>query len=138
MKQIQISKVSHHSKDGATSVVDLDIASLNADKNNRITKINLCTNTLKKIEIYQTETFKVMKAQENHFQIATTVTDHNLLIEKIFAKNLRTEKIHENNQKTDIVDQIVKITNIAMVTQDQTQIEVNTRSIIGLVFNQIR
>ena len=71
-----------------------------------------------------------MKAQENHFQIATTITDHNLLIEKIFAKNLRTEKIHENNQRTDIVDQVVKITNIAIVTQDQTQIEVNTRSII--------
>ena len=33
-------KGSHHSKDGAPSVVDMDTALLNADKNNRTTRLN--------------------------------------------------------------------------------------------------
>ena len=39
-KRIQITEVSHHSKNGVITVVDVDIALLNAEKNNRIIKAN--------------------------------------------------------------------------------------------------
>ena len=74
--------------------------------------------------------FQVKTAQENHFQIATTITDQNLPIEKIFVEDLQTEEIHKIIHKLDIVYQIVKITNIAIITQDQTHLEVFTQIII--------
>ena len=43
MKRVQVSKINHHSESGATFVVDLEIALLDADKNNRLTKTNHIT-----------------------------------------------------------------------------------------------
>ena len=39
-KKTQILKVNHHSKHGVTIAEDTDIALVNADKNNKITRIN--------------------------------------------------------------------------------------------------
>ena len=73
--------------------------------------------------------FKVNIVQKNYFQIATAITDLNLLIELIFAEDPWTAKIHKIIHKTDIVDQIVRKTNIEIITKDQIQIDVITRTI---------
>ena len=83
-----------------------------------------------------TRLYKVLVSQVNHSQIPTTITNHSLFIEIVFAEDPRTEETHKNFHKTDIVDQTVKITNIAIITQDQTQIEVIIRTIIEIFLIQ--
>ena len=85
----------------------------------------------KKHKIYQIKPFKVIAAQ-----IATTFLDHNLLLEIFFAEDLLTEKFHETIHKTYKVDQILEITEIAITTEDQIQIEANTRTIIEIILIQ--
>ena len=43
MKRVQISKINHHSENVATIVVNIELALLDADKNNRLTKTNHTT-----------------------------------------------------------------------------------------------
>ena len=72
----QTSKVNRLLKNDRSIVVDMDISLLNADKNNRVNKINHKTlrknkyfyQYMKKIKIYQTKTFQVTTAQENRTQ----------------------------------------------------------------------
>ena len=52
------------------------------------------------------------------------------------SEDRQTELIHKIIHKTDIVDQINKIIKIAIITQDQIQIEVITQTILGIVLIQ--
>ena len=74
----------------------MDIALLNADKNNKITKtnhmiienqINHFINTRKKTKIYQIKTKTIIIVQENHFQITIIPLDNNKLTEITTAEN---------------------------------------------------
>ena len=59
----------------------------------------------------------------NPLQIAIRITYLYLLIKTITAEDLQAEGFHKIIHKTDIIDQIAKITNIAITTQDQTRIK---------------
>ena len=114
----------------------MDIALLNTDKSNKITKtdhkstenqINLFSKTGRKIKRYQTKVFKVTTIHEN--QISIIITDHNPNRNNS-AEDHRTEIIHKVIHKKGIADRIVKIKSIETITKDQTQIEVITQNII--------
>ena len=108
---------------------------LNADKNNKITKINQkkyienrsnqFINTQRKIKIYPTKTFIAKKVQENHFQTTPITLDNNTPIIQIIEDDHHTKKIHETFHKTDIVDHLVEIVNIEMTIHDQIQNNLN-------------
>ena len=138
-------KANHHSKNGVTIVVDMDITLLNADKNNKIIRtnhmiienqINHYINTRKKTKFYQIKTKTIIIVQENHFQITIIPLDNNYLTEITTAKNLHIKEIRESSHKTDKVNQTVKTINIEIIIQDQTQTEVITVITIEIVHIQ--
>ena len=127
-KKTQISKANRHSKNGVIIVDDTDTVSLNADKNNKITKINqqnienptiIFIKTQRKIKIYPTKTFIAIIVQESPFQITPTTLDNNHPIIQIIVDDHHTKEFQKISHKTDIVDQIVEIINIKIIIQDQ-------------------
>ena len=120
----------------------MDMALLNADKNNKIIRtshrnieneINPFIKTFKKTRTYQTKTFTVTIFQKNSSQPTIIIIDNNHLIKIPIAEDLQIEEIHKKSYKIDIIDQTVKATNIETITQDQTQREVITQIIAETV-----
>ena len=121
-------------KKGVIIVDDTDRVLLNADKNNKITKINHkkienpsnhFINTWRKINFYSTKTFIVIRVQENHFQITPISLDNNHPIIRIIEKDHLSKEIHEISHSADIVDHIVEIVSIKITIQDQIQTNPN-------------
>ena len=93
----------HHSKNKINIVIIVDIALLNAGKNNRITKNEPQKHTepqksfyqyMKKTKTYQTKLITVIVVQEKNFQITIILIDSNHLTQKSSAEDLQTEKTH--------------------------------------------
>ena len=111
----------------------MDIALLNADKNNK--------NTRKKIRNYRTKAYrtkatKVLIAQENHSQITTELIKQNPLIVIAFAEDMKIDEILKSIHRVDLADQIDKILNIDTINLDQSLKEVITQTIIELAHIQ--
>ena len=105
-RKTQISKAYHHSKNGVIIVDDTDTVSLNADRNNKITKLNhkniekptnLFINTWRKIKNYPTKTFIAITVQENPFQLTPTTLDNNHPIIQIIEDDHHTKEIYRNS-----------------------------------------
>ena len=133
-----ILQANHHSKNGVIIFDKTVTALLNADKNNKITKLsnknienltNHTINTWKKIKIYPTKIFIVKIVQENHFQITSITLDNNHPIIQIIEDDHHTKKNYEISHKTDTVDHIVEILNIKITIQDQIHTNLNFRLI---------
>ena len=130
-EKTQISKANHFSKNGVNIVDDTQTVSLNADRNNKITKMNhknvenptnLFINSRKKIKIYPTKTFIAIIVQEHSFQTTPTTLDNNHPIIQSIEDNHQTKEIYRISHKIGIVDQIVKLVKIQITIQDQIQI----------------
>ena len=119
MKNTQILKVNHLSKNGVIIADDTDIVSLNVDKNNKITRTNLknienqtnhSINISRKIKTYQTKTYTVTTVQENHFRTTPVTQGINHHITQVIEEDHQNEEIHRIIHKIIIIDQIVEIT----------------------------
>ena len=134
MRQTQISKANHLSKNGVIIAKDTDTVLPNVDKNNKITKINHkntknqinhSINTWKKTKIYQTKKYIVTTALVNHFQINQIIEETNHPIILVIEIDHQNKENYENSHKIDIVDQIVKIISMEITIHNQIQTEQN-------------
>ena len=90
----------------------MDIALLNADKNNKTTYLDHKNAKnqqtfhlyLKKDPKLPNKIFKGTRAQINRFEIAIVIFDHNPSIEIIFAEDHQIDEIHKIVHKIDIAD----------------------------------
>ena len=106
----------------------MDIALLNADKNNKIAS--------KTIRIYRTKAFKVLIAQENHSQITTELLEHSPLIVIAFKEDIQIEETLKTIHRVDLADQIDKVLKIDTINLDQSLKEVITQTIIEIAHIQ--
>ena len=118
MKNIQILKANHPSKNGVIIADDTDTVFPNVDKNNKIIRINLKSiknqinssiNIWKKIKINQKKIYIVTTVQENHFRTTRITQGLNHHITQVIEEDHQNEEIHKILHKKIIIDQIVEI-----------------------------